>query len=433
MSYDAVFGSFELDMIALESAVQLYEVSNDIDDEYLSNDVSYDAVETAEASESVTDTDDSSFAFGIDLFETTVAMESEGSDGSDSANSTDTKKKESFGSKLKGGIKSILGNIGKFFSGLATRIKEIGAKISAKIKEMATKAAIKKEDKLRNAVLKEAQAVRKSFQQAVNVLDNTIKTDATEVNKICDKINAAINAAKDDKGNIEANVDNLSKVGSNYGDDADKDTEDIRKRVENCKKAEALLAKHIDGVSAAFDQLCVKMAKLRIQADSNKRRSESERVDGSADTTKKVQDRNKAIADQNDAAVKSFKEDHKDANISSPTSSTTGVTKDMIKHILITEEYTQKTNISALQSECDKVSDTCSKNATFCSKAAQIVEGNISSDNKAAKRAFNLCKLYMEASGVFTKISAHITQLSTGSIFGSGSDSSDSARKFKDE
>lgn len=437
MSYDAVFGSFELDMIALESAVQLYEVENDLDTGYLNNDTSYDALAANESAQATGNDDevDSVFAFGSSLFETTVAMESEGAEGDSSGNKD--KKKESFGSKLKNGIKSILANIGKFFRTLAQKVKEIGSKISNKLKEMATKSGIKKEGKLRDAVIKEAGNVRSAFQKAVNILDNTVKTSATEVNKICTEINKAIAAAKTANADLKADSAGLKSVGSNYGGDADKDIDTMRKHVSNAETAEKHVTAAINAIASSYDQLCAKMSKLKIQHAANTRMSEGERTDwetGTGGGTKGAMDAQKArkdsIAEGNKDAVEKFNKDHKDNKVSGGSDTVT-ITKEMIKAILISEEYTQKTNITKLQSECDAVSKTCDQNADFCSAAEKVAESDINDDTGAAKKAYNLCKLYMEASRVFTRLSSHITQLSTGSVF--GSTTRDENIKFKDE
>lgn len=427
MYSDAFFNGITMDMLALESAIIGYELDNEITDSYLASDVSYDELESANESATTDDNvaADNNFAFGFNLFEENIAL-STATEGTD-----DGDKKPSFGDRLGGGIKSILGAIKKFFVSIQEKIKALGAKISQKMAE----AKAKKNPappSLKEQVLAAAKEVRTNYQKAISMLDEGLRSDAIIVKNICVKINKAIAAAKVNgaskaKGD---NVKNLEKINENYmkNEGSDKEIEDAEASIERCVEVRNNLAKAFDVINSSYSDFLTKVNHMSYKAEDDAA-SKSERLDadrGNKDTQKALKDREKNDINEAKQMQKDWNDDHKSKD-SKPAAidkdtykgGTVAVTAAMARSIMLHEEYSGSTSIKNLIKICDSIDKVCKENATFCDSIANKADGTYD-DNPNAKKAYRLCKIYFKASNTFTDISKMASELASGSCFGAG-------------
>lgn len=454
MYFDTLFDGLRMDMIALESAINTYEIENDITPSYLNSDESYDVIEAAsEAANSFSDEseNDNDFAFGFGLFEDKIALESEGAD------SSSDEKKASFGSRLGAAIKSIFGAIAKFFKSAIEKVKGLAAKISQKRAE----AKAKKNPPpptLKEVVLSEAKAVRSNYQKAISMLDESVRSDAILINNICKKINEAIAKANsaptgtDDKshgatinGTSKGSVSkkNLEKMGAAFNevDGTSKEIEDAESALERCKSVNENLQKAMDLIAASYASFIGKVTQLKVgtrhsaadelAADRNrnsrladsKSKNKNPQKDAS-DYSKEIQESDKADIKAGNQMVSDWNKEHKKdegAKLSSKDKGTTAVTIEMAKAIIMYEEYTGSTSIPKLIGALNNVTKTCETNISFCEAVSTKIKED-TMDTPNTKRAYRLCKIYHNASNTFTELLVIASSLSSGTCFKPGGD-----------
>lgn len=430
MGYESIFLGFEIDMLALESIITSYEAENGLDPAYLNSDTLLDPRDDEIAEESAMN-DDYDFGFGATLFNA-IALESEGADGaadagsdagtgdasSDSAdgasNSDSGSSKKSFGDKLKSAVKNVLDAVKKFFQKLGEQAKKLGNKIKEQISKWAAAASARKETRLANKVISMAKNVRSNYQKAINILKDSLYENATEVKKICQQINDAMTKAGLDNSS-EANKDNLNKLGAAFTGDkdaksSDKEVAKAASLVNKCETAEKRVAKACELIKQSYTNLLSATSNLKITADRN---AEGKSTD-SEDVAKQRQE---GIDKATKKAADKWNDKHDDKVDASQ--GRVAITNQMVRSIIMGNMYKEKTDISKLEALCGEVANICSKNADFCERASKITEKFSKKDDPNAKRAFNLCKLYFKASGVFNKLTNHINSLSTGTVLSS--------------
>lgn len=415
MNSELHFVDLNLGMISLESAMLAYECENGLTSDYLASDYSYDEENMDDtANESASDIA-SDFAFGADLFAETVAMESEGAEGEKSSDaSTDgEKKKEGFGAKIKGALKSVLNTIGNFFKMLGNKISGILQKIKDKVHQFSLKSDARKLTKIQSEVMKMASSVKANVGKCIKILKTTINTNASKVNAICVKINDAIAIAGKDSGPV--NDESVGAVGKEFGND--RELSKAESLVNDCEKGKENFQKAMQLLDQSVTNLLASTSKLKIQeqaAATGPKFGESEKDAG---------DRIGHIASASDKSVDKFNEKNskaiadgsmKKVEKSERFDSVTTVTKDMVKSILLADFYASNGEVKELITACNEIIETCRTNQDFCSKASALAE-KVDKDNKDAKRGYALCKLYLKASNIFTYFSTELTNLATGS------------------
>lgn len=439
MYSDTLFSGIRMDMLALESAITNYELNNELTESYLNSDVSYDEIEAANEAASYQDndtSDDNDFAFGFGLFEDKVALESEGADSSGS------EKKPSFGSRISGAIKSVLGAIKKFFSNIAEKIKALGAKIAQKRAE----AKAKKNPvppSLKDQVLAAAREVRSNYQKAISMLDEGVRSDAVIVKNICVKINKAMADAGIKKG-VKAkgdNVKNLEKINEKFTDNdgTDREIEDAENSLERCAEIRNNLAKAYDIINNSYSAFLNKITAMKNDYIDN-RTTTSENLDTqrTGKESKDIKQRDKDDIAEAKQMQKDWNADHKSketkrAAIDKDTykneynkngeltkrGGTVGVTEAIAKSIIMYEEYSGSTSITNLIKVCDSFQSVCKDNYNFCESIGSKADSTYD-DNPNAKKAYRLCKIYFKASNTFTDIAHLAANLSNGTCFGKG-------------
>lgn len=413
MNSEMYFSDLNLGMIALESAILQYECENEITDDYLASDESFDEATAAAEAATAPETDDSDFAFGAGLFIETVALESEGAEGDDAKASTGEEKKESFGSKIKGALKSVLNSIGNFFKMLADKVGSVLSAIKEKIHQASLKKDAKKLSKMQSEVLRMASSVKSNVGKCIGILKKTINTNASKVKTICQDINNAITISAKDSGGA-VNDDRVAAVGKEYGND--RALAKAEGCVADCEKGKEQFEKAMQILDQSVTNLLSSTAKLKIHeeaAATGPKVGESEKDAGdrighvAAASDKSAEDFNKKNAQTiNDGKMKKVEKSER-------FDSMTTVTKDMVRNILLADFYANGGEVKNLTSICNDVIDTCRENQEFCSKAAAIAD-KVDKDNKDAKRGYALCKLYLKASNIFTYFSTQLTNLANG-------------------
>ena len=177
------FGDIRMDMIALESAIDLFEVENGLTADYLASDYSYDIENEGYATESATNAGDVDDAFA-GLFGDMPAME-EATEGGDAP-------KEKFGAKLKKGIVNVINSIKSFFAKLGEGIANLWNKITKKKKEAENLQITPAEQ----TIIEQATDVRNAVKSALTILTNTLKADGGKLERIVNQINDALKQAK---------------------------------------------------------------------------------------------------------------------------------------------------------------------------------------------------------------------------------------------
>lgn len=428
MGYESIFLGFEIDMLALESIITSYEAENGLDPAYLNSDTLLDPRDDEIAEESAMN-DDYDFGFGATLFNA-IALESEGADGatdsgsatddgtvanaSDNASDSGSSSKKSFGDKLKSAVKNVLDAVKKFFQKLGEQAKKLGSKIKEQISKWAAAATARKETKLANKVLSMAKNVRSNYQKAINILKESLYENATEVKKICQQINDAMTKAGLDNSS-EANKDNLNKLGAAFTGDkdaksSDKEVAKAASLVNKCEAAEKRVGKACELIKQSYTNLLTATQNLKITAERNAQGKSTDSEDVAKQRQEGIDKATKKAADK-------WNEKHDDKVDASE--GRVEITNQMVRSIIMGNMYKEKTDISKLEALCGEVANICSKNADFCERASNITEKFSKKDDPNAKRAFNLCKLYFKASGVFNKLTNHINSLSTGTVLSS--------------
>lgn len=401
-----MFGNLEMDMIALESAIDRYESENDLDGAYLFNSVSYDEVSGVAvegATESAVETDD---IFGA-LFSDMPATEA--------ANDTADGEKKSFGARLGQGIKNIAGAIGKFFKGLWDRIRGIGKKVE----ETAAKAQAAKLPAGYEGILAGAKDVRTAIQSMVGILDNTLKSDLEKIKKLCAKIDTAVAKGKNKHANAITQKEydeTAAAMGKSFRgknndtesfaevDDAEKLVSSIEAAEENLKKAAALVAEKFSAVLEHQGKLIASKSAEREQSIG-----ESDK-----DYKKRIEDADKADEDAYDNDSSDVREAKRQAG---KGASVETISDHILKNVIMADMYTSGKNIvSGIKKVIGEIEDACKKNVDFCEKIAKEADG-VADDNTDAKIGYRLCKLYARASKSVSAIGAYVTSLTNGTIF----------------
>lgn len=402
-----MFGNLEMDMIALESAIDRYESENDLDGTYLYNSVSYDEMSGAAvegATESAVETDD---IFGA-LFSDMPATEA--------ANDTADGEKKSFGAKLGQGIKNIAGAIGKFFRGLWERIKGVGKKID----ETAAKAQAAKLPEGYEGILAASKDVRTAMQSMVGILDNTLKSDLEKIKKLCEKIDKAINKGKEKQPTTitQKEYDEAAAaMGKSFRgkkddteafaevDEGEKLVETIEAAEENLKKAAALIAEKFARVKEHRSQF-----EKSQNARANRGFDESEK-----DYNKRREDEAKADKDAYDTDSAEVREAKRQAG---DGASVRQISDQIIKNVIMADMYmTGKNIVNDIKKLCDTIATACGKNEDYCKTLAKEADG-VADDNTNAKIGYRLCKLYARASKSVSTIATYVGALSNGTVLG---------------
>ena len=400
-----MFGNLEMDMIALESAIDRYESENDLDGAYLFNSVSYDEVSGVAvegATESAVETDD---IFGA-LFSDMPATEA--------ANDTADGEKKSFGARLGQGIKNIAGAIGKFFKGLWERIRGIGKKVE----ETAAKAQAAKLPAGYEGVLAGSKDVRSAIQSMVGILDNTLKSDLEKIQKLCAKIDKAVAKGKE-KHTAPITQKEYDETAAAMGksfrgkkddtesfaevDDAEKLVESIEAAEENLKKAAALISEKFMNTLKHRDQF-----EIDSQMKLGQNIGESDK-----DYKKRLEDDKKSEEDAYDTDSAEVREAKRQAGKGAENGQ---ISDQIIKNIIMADMYTtSKGVIGKIKNIISSIETACKKNLDFCEKIAKEADG-VSDDNTNAKIGYRLCKLYARASKSVSAIGAYISSLTSGSV-----------------
>lgn len=430
------YENIRMDMIALESAIDLFEVENGITSDYLASDVSYDIEDEGFATESATNSEDVDDSFA-GLFGDMPAME-DASEGGEAP-------KEKFGDKLKKGIMNVLNSIKNFFIKLGEGIANLWSKITKKKKEAENIELTPAEQ----SIVDQATDVRNAVKSAISILGNTLKADGGKMDRIVKQINQAIKDAKvresyrdymkaknnnDVTGTTKASMtsetkfnlkDGYTKTTVNAGGDKYDRAEDLSKAMTAMGKSYGANKNHIsidvaektaeeiaegtkkmkeamDIIKSKYIALCERLHKMTKAPEAPEK--------GLTETDEEFRQRQ---ADHNKSKAK-----HDGSDIDNKydyDKITDPVAK--VRSILMKFYYHQDANFfTEAKRSCDIVANECKKHSALCKSLGEISK-DINQDNDNAKIAFRLCKVYYSAANSFSSLTQYISMISTGSIF----------------
>lgn len=350
--------SFHLDMVALEAGMTMYEIENGITDEYLR------AVESFTEDSDEAATEGTSFMSGLfeDDFVATEGF------------------KEAMG-KVGKGIKAALITIGgaikKVFLGLARTIQSSFQALIEKISR-----AKAKNDPWVATILADAnvQKVTNAISKTFNTAASTVAAASQVIMPIIKKINSALNkAAIGNSKKTDAYDDSdVANVGKNYiktnqlknrNDQMgiDRTEDEISAAKEQIKKLEEMY-NDIDGAVGLVNELAKK-------------------------ANDKISDAKKAGADMKVAGTKTNSKGEEKETI----------TKRALSGKMFINALLSGVNAAPINSVAKRVTTECSVHAKACENIVNQATG-LNGDT-AANTGYRLCKIYLDASKVFSKIS----------------------------
>lgn len=362
--------SFEMDTLALESAMTIFEYENGITPEYLR---SYD-------DDSDSDFSDASESAGIlaGLFEDDfVATEG----------FSDTK----VGKGIKVALITIGGAIKKMFISLATNIKSWFQK---QIEKFQRKKA--QNNPYYQAVLKVKGVadLRNEVNTVFKTASTVITSASTVIKPMIQRINKALNAAaigNSKKQTVDA--DTLAEINRNYdtiAPGAGSHTRNILSSGKNLSSKDKIANSDAD-ISADAESDAVDAIKKLEEQDTKLR-----------EIITKINTDMKTILEGNKKGSLEVKGEK--TNMKGETSQTTKskeVTSDMIVSVVL-----QDVNLAAINSVAKSITTECSVHANACENIVKTAKKlNDETKNQQAKSGYLLCQRYMQCSRIFTRIS----------------------------
>lgn len=362
--------SFEMDTLALESAMTIFEYENGITPEYLR---SYD-------DDSDSDFSDASESAGIlaGLFEDDFVA-TEGFD--------DTK----VGKGIKVALITIGGAIKKMFLSLATNIKAFFQK---QIENFQRKKA--QSNPYYQAVLKikGVADLRVEVNDVFKTASTTITAASVIIKPMIQRINKALNeAAIGNSSNQTADADTLAEIGTNYsrqqpgiGDHTEKLLANGKKLRDSDKIASsdaAVAGSNANDITDTLDKLDKQDKKLR-------------------EIITKINTEMKALLENNKKGSLEVKgEETNRKGETSKTEKSKEVTANMIVSVVL-----QDVNLAAINSVAKSITTECSVHANACENIVKTAKKlNSETKNPKAKLGYSLCQAYMQCSRIFTRIS----------------------------
>lgn len=432
---NAMFDNFSLDLIALESAITLFEVENDITPDYLASDYSRDEAAgfAIPANESATDNDDFLATLFTDTQSPVVSAATEAAG-------------ESVGSKIGKAISGIIGAVKNMFSTLLTKFREKRAKVKGTLDSAKGQQLTPAE----KDICDEARDVTASVAKVFNILNTSVTTDCKAIENICQKVSAAIKAAqnaghdfssgssiqtnKEKRDGAEKNVaaarsyeENFS--GSFEGKDmsakrnaADKELQHVRIQLDNMKKVdealEAAVAEITEQYNKLIDRLRAKEGKsLQYNAEGGKFASFKKAEHAKSEEDKQSEEDKKAEEDwqkarENDRLVSGGGK--KDSLNDKLTLS------QKVARILAKAHFVEKGDvINRALSSVEAVEKACQSNVKECDVIMNAVKGSNMTDNQPAKIAYESCKIYKESSVVFQRMARNLNECISLGFFNS--------------
>ena len=350
--------SFHLDMVALEAGMTMYEIENGITDEYLR------AVESFTEDSEEAATEGTSFMSGLfedDFVATEGFKETMGK----------------VGKGIKAGLITIGGAIKKVFLGLARTIQSAFQALIEKISR-----AKAKNDPWVAKILSDG-----NIQKIVNAISKTFTTAASTVAAasqvimpIVKKINSALNKAAigNSKKADAYNENDVSNVGKNY----------IKSNQLKNRDDQMGYDRTEDEISAAREQI-KKLEEMYTELDG---------AVGMVNESARGLDIGQKVL--------------KDAGLNTKVSGLKTNSKGEEKDTLIKKTMNKKMLISALLSGVNaapinnvakRVTTECSVHAKACDNIVKQATGF--AGGTEANTGYRLCKIYLDASKVFSKIS----------------------------
>jgi len=421
---NAMFDNFSLDLIALESAITLFEVENDITPDYLASDYSRDEAAgfAIPANESATDSDD---------FLATLFTDTQGPVASAATEAAG----ETTGSKIGKAISGIIGAIKNMFTTLAAKFKEKRAKVNSTLNAAKGQQLTEAE----KDICAEARDVRASADKVFNILNTSVETDCKAIENICKKVSAAIKAAQSE-GHSFSNSDSIQTnkekreggdkaiaaarayeekfSGSFDGSDmnakrvaADKELQHVRIQLDNMKKVDEALESAVAEITAQYNKL---IERLAAKGDAITFTKE----DGSGKDTLSKKEHGKSKEDEKSEADKKAEEEWQKERDNDRLVS--GNKKDSVNNkltlsqkvskILAKAHFVEKgAVIDRALTAVEKVEKVCQDNVKECDFIMNAVKNRMT-DNTPAKIAYESCKIYKESSVVFQRMARNLNE-----------------------
>lgn len=413
---NTMFENNALDMIALESAMTLFEVENDITPEYLASDYSRDEAAgfVAGATEGAADADD----FLATLFTDTQPRLSAATEASG----------ESLGARIGGTIKKIVGAIKNFFANLASKFKTKQDKVET-ILDKAEQANL---SPVEQKVLDEARDVRAAANKLVGILNTSFRTESAQIEKVCKAVEDSIKsmhkgghtlmetgegASKKEQydanqNNVKASIDYAKSLSGRLGKDSDETTRQANTRAELNMANTALthMKKIYEDVKAAYAIVQEKAEALfkRLAKEAFTKEIDEHFEEGISGMAKPNADKDDAIAKGIADKQKKFEENRKKEFEGGKDNSFGKTDIEKVQNILTKSFYAKEGNlIRSMLGVVDNVVKVCTDQVKNCDLIMKATDA-IQNDGPYAKIAYESCKIYKEASVVYNGLSSYL-------------------------
>lgn len=412
---NAMFENNALDMIALESAMSLFEVENDITPEYLASDYSRDAAAGYQiATEGATDSDDFFNSLFNDTPVVSAATEASG---------------ESLGARIGGTIKKIIGAIKGFFTNLASKFKTKKDKVET-ILEKAENANLSPAEQ---SVFDQARDVRAAAGKLIGILNTSFRTESAQIEKICKAVEESIKkmsksghtlkktddfaSNKTKREDLENNRSAASAYAKSLtgrlGNDSDEETRQANTRAELNMASTSLehMKKMYEDVKSAYAIVREKAEALfkRLTIDElSSDRDDNPFKDGMSGMAKPDDDKETAAAKAISDRQKKFDEAREKETKGGKDNRFGKTPETKVGHILAKAFYAKEGNlIQNMIGVVNNVIKVCSSQVDNCDLIMKATDA-IKDDSTYAKIAYESCRIYKEASVVYNGLSNYL-------------------------